>query len=119
MRAVTTRAALRTVQGRALLQLLVGVLLIAGMIIGPTVFGMVTESTRLDPSLAGVSRPANVAVTMDFEPQGFHMRTLQRYGVFGGKSSDRRVRLFQVPPDDLESLSHIYWVTSIKPAAGP
>jgi hypothetical protein len=119
MRAVITRAALRSVQGRALVQLLAGVLLIAAMIVGPTLFGIVTESTRLDPSLAGVNRPANVAVTMDFEPQGFHMRTLQRYGVFGGKSSDTRVRLFQVPPEDLESLSHIYWVTSIKPTAGP
>jgi hypothetical protein len=102
-----------------LLQLLAGVLLIAAMIVGPTVFGIVTQSTRLDPSLASVNRPANVAVTMDFEPQGFHMRMLQRYGVFGGKMSDRRVRLYQVPPDDLESLSHIYWVTSIKPTAGP
>jgi len=104
-----------SVTRRAATQLVIGVLLILVMIAGPTLFGMVTASGRLDESLAGAQQPVNVRVDLGFEPQAFHTRSLQRHGVFGGKISDRSVRLFQVSPDSLLALSHLYWIDSITP----
>ena len=99
----------------AALQLATGVLLIVVMIWGPGVYGMLTASGRLDESLAGVQRPVDVRVDLDFEPQAFHTRTLQSHGVFGGKISDRSVRLFQVSPGSLTALARLYWIVSITP----
>jgi hypothetical protein len=104
---------------RALLQLGIGVGLIAMMIVGPSLFGALTASGRVDGALSNVNRPANVVVAMDFEPRDFHLQTLQRFGVFGGKVSDTRVRIFQVSPEALTELSHLYWVSSIEPGAAP
>jgi hypothetical protein len=104
---------------RALLQLVAGALLILSLIAGPSLFGMLTISKRLDGSLAGATEPVNVVVTMEFEPRDFHLRTLQRFGVFGGKVSETKVRIFQVTPEGLEGLSQLYWVTSIERPSGP
>jgi hypothetical protein len=98
---------------RAAVQLAIGVVLIAVMIWGPGVFGMLSTSGRLDESLAGVERPVDVRVDLDFKPQAFHTNTLQQHGVFGGKPSDKSVRLFQVTPDSLTALSRLYWIVSI------
>jgi hypothetical protein len=93
----------------------VGLLLILMMIWGPGVYGMLTTPGRLHESLAGVQRPVDVRVDLDFKPQAFHTRTLQRHGVFGGKVSERSVRLFQVTPDSLTALARLYWIVSITP----
>ena len=102
-----------SVTRRAAVQLAIGVLLIAVMIWGPSVYGMLTTSGRLDESLSGIQRPVDVRVDLDFKPQAFHTRTLQQHGVFGGKPSDKSVRLFQVTPDSLTALSRLYWIVSI------
>ena len=104
-----------SVTRRAAAQLVAGVLLILEMIGGPNVYGMLTTSGRLDESLAGAQGPVNVRVDLGFEPQAFHTRTLQRHGVFGGKISDRSVRLFQVTPGSLTALARLYWIDSITP----
>jgi hypothetical protein len=104
-----------SVTRRATIQLVVGLLLILVMIWGPGVYGMLTTSGRLDESLAGVQRPVDVRVDLDFKPQAFHTNTLQQHGVFGGKVSDNSVRLFQVTPDSLTALARLYWIVSITP----
>lgn len=104
-----------SVSRRAAAQLVAGALLILVMIGGPGVYGMLTASGRLDESLAGSQRPVNVRVDLDFEPQAFHIRSLQRLGVFGGKISEHSVRLFQVSPGSLTALARLYWVDSITP----
>lgn len=102
---------------RSLAQLACGVLLLIAIIAGPDLYGRVTGGDRLDPRLAGTRGVAHVEVTMGFAPQGFHLRTLQRLGVFGGKVGERGVRLFNVRPAGLDRLRRLYWVESIRPIA--
>lgn len=100
---------------RTLVQLACGVLLLAVIITGPDLYGRLTRGDRLDPALANVSGVVHVEVATEFEPQGFHLRTLQQHGVFGGKASETSVRLFNVRPAALDRLSRLYWVESIHP----
>lgn len=100
---------------RILAQAIAGLLLLVAIIVGPEAYGWLTASQRVDPRLAGARGVVHVEVVMGFEPQGFHMRTLQRHGVFGGKITDRSVRLFNVSPAALRRLGRLYWIEAIRP----
>jgi hypothetical protein len=98
----------------ALVRLIVGVVLIAGIVTGPGLYGRATAAGRLAPSLQHVTGYANVRVLLDFQPQAFHESQLTSYGVFGGAHGNT-VFLLDVPANRLGDLASIYWVTKIEP----
>jgi len=101
---------------RPLLQMMSGVLLLLAIAWGPGLYGRLTAGERLDPNLAHTAGPVNVEVTMGFTPQGFHLQALQQQGVFAGRIGEHTVRLFNVSPASLRTLSGMYWISSIRPA---
>ena len=62
----------RRVIGPDARRFIAGVLLIAVITYGQQVYGMMTASQRLDPSLRGATGPSNVVVVLDFMPERFH-----------------------------------------------
>jgi hypothetical protein len=100
----------------ARLRLLAGVVLIALILFGQTLVGMVTANGRLDPALRDASGPVNVVVVMDFTPERFHTERLSTYGVFAGRDKAvNRVRLRMVSPENLRRLADLVWVARIEP----
>jgi hypothetical protein len=98
----------------ALVRLLIGVVLIVGIVTGPGLYGRLTASDRLAPSLQEVNGPANVRVLLAFLPQAFHESQLSPYGVFAGRHGNA-VFLFNVPANRLRDLASIYWVEKVEP----
>ncbi|MQA78701.1 MAG: hypothetical protein GEV10_09520 [Streptosporangiales bacterium] len=98
-----------------LASMLAGVFLIAALIEGPTLYGMVTAGSKLSPQLANVSGPTGIEVNLSFPAQTFHVRQLSEYGVFGGTPSDDKVILVNVSPANVRALSYVYWISSIEP----
>jgi hypothetical protein len=98
----------------ALVRLLVGLALIAGIVAGPGLYGCATAAGRLAPSLQHASGSANVRVVLAFPPQAFHESQLSSYGVFAGRHGDT-VFLLNVPANRLHDLASIYWVAKIEP----
>jgi hypothetical protein len=102
----------------ALVRLFVGVVLIAGIVAGPGLYGRATAAGRLAPSLQHVSGSANVRVLLAFPPQAFHESQLSSYGVFAGRHGNS-VFLLDVPANRLRDLASIYWVAKIEPLKPP
>jgi len=102
----------------ALVRLLVGRALIAGIVAGPGLYGCATAAGRLAPSLQHASGSANVRVVLAFPPQAFHESQLSSYGVFAGRHGDT-VLLLNVPANRLRDLASIYWVAKIEPLKSP
>ena len=103
-----------------MLRLVTGVVLIALILFGQDIYGILTASTRLDPTLASATGPSNVIVVLDFTPERFHNERLGSYGTFAGRDGGlSRIRLRNVTPDNLTRLSHLAWVSRIEaiPAA--
>jgi hypothetical protein len=98
----------------ALVRLLAGVVLVAGLVAGPGLYGCATAAGRLAPSLQHVGGSTNVRVVLAFPPQAFHESQLSSYGVFAGRHGDT-VFLLDVPANRLHDLASIYWVTKIEP----
>ena len=93
-----------------------GLLLIAVILFGQQVYGMVTASGRLDPSLQGVTGPSHVIVVLDFMPERFHNERVAEYGTFAGRDGAlNRLRLRFVSPDNLRALSKVAWISRIEP----
>jgi hypothetical protein len=93
-----------------------GVLLIAVIMYGQQVYGMMTASQRLDPSLRGATGPSNIVVVLDFMPERFHNERVSDYGVFAGRDGAlNRIRLRMVSPNDLRALSEVVWIARIEP----
>jgi hypothetical protein len=70
---------------------------------------------RLDGSLAAAldREPLlNVAVTLGFPPEDFHVRLFQDYGVVSGVRGTT-VLLNRARPDDVRRLARYYWVRRI------
>jgi len=70
---------------------------------------------RLDGSLrTGLDREAlvNVAVTLGFPPEDFHIRLFQGYGVVSGVRGTT-VLLNRVRPEDVRRIARYYWVRRI------
>lgn len=100
------------------LRLLCGIVLIALILWGQSLYGALTTGSRLDPSLRDAAGPVNVIVTLDFPPERFHSERLSSYGMFAGRAgSVSRIRLRNVSPDALARLSRIPWISRIDRAS--
>ena len=70
---------------------------------------------RLEPALAealGREPLVNVAVTLGFAPEDFHIRLFQGHGVVRGVSGTT-VLLNRVRPEDVTRIARYYWVRRI------
>jgi hypothetical protein len=113
-----TRLAVRRDTRPALLRLLAGVVLIAGIVAGPAMYGRATSAGRLATSLQHASGNVNVQVVLPFPPQAFHQSQLSSYGVFAGRHGNT-VFLLNVPANSLRDLASIYWIAKIEPLKPP
>jgi hypothetical protein len=97
-------------------RLVLGLLLLLLILFGQRLYGMVTATGRLDPALRGASRPVNVIVVLNFQPDRFHNERVSQYGVFAGRDGTlNRIRLRMVSPDNLRELAGIPWIARIEP----
>lgn len=79
----------------------------------------VTAPARIDPALRPALErraPVNVAVTLGFAPEDFHVRLFQGYGVVSGVRGTT-VLLNRVAPDDVRRIARYYWVRRVSPHA--
>ena len=70
---------------------------------------------RVDPRLAALlaREPfVNVAITLPFAPEDFHIRIFQAHGVVSGVR-ETTVLLNRVTPRDVSRIAHYYWVRRI------
>lgn len=95
-------------------RLAAGVAIIAAMVWGPGLYGIVTAGDRLAPELQAAEGPVNVRVSLSFRPGTFQRQELSDYGVFGGIRGNSVV-LFNVSPAGLHRLDDLYWVDGIEP----
>ncbi len=75
----------------------------------------VTAPRRIEPELAqALAREplVNVAVTLGFAPEEFHIRLFQTYGVVSGVQGST-VLLNRVPTEGVARLARYYWVRRI------
>jgi len=102
-----------------LLKLLAGVVVVAALVTGPSLYGAGTAGGKLPAALASARGPSDVVVTLTVKAEVFHIGVLSAHGVFGGtpsgSGSDRQEDHLPVFPADLRALSRIYWVRSIAP----
>lgn len=101
-----------------LIRLLIGIILIAGIVAGPGLYGQATSGGRLAADLHNAKGEVNVRVVMNFQPQEFHQSQLGAYGVFAGRSGNS-VQLLNVPAQKLQSLASIYWVSKVELLKAP
>jgi len=113
-----TLPAVRRDMRPALARLLAGVVLMAGIVAGPGLYGCATATGRLAPSLQHAGGNVNVQVVLAFQPQAFHQSQLSSYGVFAGRHGNA-VYLLNVPANRLRDLASIYWVAKIEPLKPP
>jgi hypothetical protein len=76
----------------------------------------ISAARRLDPQLAReVERGGlvNIAVTLGFAPEDFHIRIFQGHGIVSGVKGTT-VRLNRVAPGDVKKMSRYYWVQRIE-----
>ncbi len=93
-----------------------GFALIAVILFGQRVYGMVTAYHRLAPSLRGATGLSNIVVVLDFMPERFHNERISEYGVFAGRDGAlNRIRLRMVNPQQLHALADIAWIARIEP----
>jgi hypothetical protein len=78
-------------------------------------FVRLTAPGRIEPELARAlahETPVNIAVTLGFAPEEFHIRLFQSYGVVSGVRSTT-VLLDRVPGEDVRRIARYYWVRRI------
>ena len=76
----------------------------------------VSAGRRLDPELGRELERGdlvNIAVTLGFAPEDFHIRVFQTYGIVSGVKGTT-VRLNRVAPGDVKKMSRYYWVQRIE-----
>ena len=84
--------------------------------IGWEVYLAVSATRRLDPALArdlDGGGPLNVAVTLGFAPEDFHIRIFQGHGIVSGVRGTTVV-LNRVLPDEVRKMARYYWVQRIE-----
>ena len=84
--------------------------------LGWQAFLWVGATRRLDPALAHALDGGgvfNVAVTLGFAPEDFHIRIFQGHGIVSGVKGTT-VLLNRVPAGDVKSISRYYWVQRIE-----
>ncbi len=108
------------VLGRLLRHRTVIFLLVAGAAWAAwTAFLDVTAPGRIDPTLRaslGHGAPVNVAVTLNFPPEDFHIRLFQDYGVVSGVQGST-IQVNRIRPADVRRIARFYWVRRIAPQA--
>ncbi len=80
-------------------------------------FVRVTAPGRIDPALAqalGREPTVNVAVTLGFAPEDFHIRLFQTHGTVSGVRGTT-VLINRVRADDVRWIARHYWVRRIAP----
>lgn len=108
---MTARAIPRRLRHRTV-GFLVAVVLLWG---GWETFVRVTAPGRIDPVVAEALRSeplVNVAVTLGFAPEDFHIRLFQTYGVVSGVRGST-VLLSRVRAEDVQRIARYYWVRRI------
>lgn len=93
------------------------ILVVAALWSGWETFLSVTAPRRIDAALhtALAREPrVNVAVTLGFAPEDFHIRLFQEHGVVSGVKG-RTVLLNRVRPEDVRQIARYYWVKRISP----
>jgi hypothetical protein len=81
----------------------------------------ITARQRLDTTVAAALAGGglvNVAVTLGFAPEDFHLRIFQAHGVVSGVSGTT-VLLNRVKPNDVRQIARYYWVQRITPQRSP
>jgi len=96
-------------------------IVVAVLLLGWQVYLLVSASHRLDAAL----RPeldrgglVNVAITLGFAPEDFHIRVFQSHGIVSGVRGTT-VMLNRVPADDVRRIARYYWVQRISPPKEP
>ena len=77
----------------------------------------VSAPRRLEPALTEALRrepSVNVAVTLGFAPEDFHIRLFQSHGIVSGVRGTT-VLLNRVPREDVRRIARYYWVQKIAP----
>jgi len=96
----------------------VAFLLVAGALWGGWEASLrLTAPGRIDAELQKAlarERLVNVAVTLGFAPEDFHIRLFQGHGVVSGVRGTT-VLLNRVPREDVERIARYYWVRRIAP----
>ena len=91
-------------------------LIVAGVLwLGWEIYVAVGAPRRLDPGLAATLEReplVNIAVTLGFAPEDFHIRLFQAHGVVSGVRGTT-VLLNRVPSADVRRLARYYWIRSI------
>jgi hypothetical protein len=76
----------------------------------------ISARRRLDPALARELEGAglvNVAVTLGFAPEDFHIRIFQGHGIVSGVRGTT-IALNRVPVSDVRRIARYYWVQRIE-----
>jgi hypothetical protein len=95
------------------------VALVAGL--GWEAFSRLSAPARIDDALELALRrdaPVDIAVTLPFAPEDFHIRLFQGYGVVSGVRGTT-VLINRVQTDDVWRIARNYWVRRITPQGGP
>lgn len=82
---------------------------------GP-LYGALTAESRLSPALRQElrqNRPSySVVVEFPFQPEFFHINTLQQIGTVAGVEG-RRIRVFQLTAAQVREIAGFYWVKQV------
>ncbi len=93
-------------------------LLVVGAVAGGwEAFVGLTAPGRIDAALQPALRkeaPVDVAVSLGFPPEDFHIRLFQGYGVVSGVRGTT-VLMNRVRPEDIRRIARYYWVRRIGP----
>lgn len=88
--------------------------------LGWEAFIRLSASGRIDDALEDALResaPVNIAVTLPFAPEDFHIRLFQDYGVVSGVRGTT-VLINRVQAHDVWRIARHYWVRTIAPQGG-
>jgi hypothetical protein len=91
-------------------------IVVALLWIGWETYLMASATRRLDPALARELEGGglvNVAVTLGFAPEDFHIRIFQGHGIVSGVRGTT-VALNRVPAGDVRRIARYYWVQRIE-----
>ncbi len=90
-------------------------LVLAAAWIGWQAWTALAAPGRMDPGLRialAAGAPVNVAVTLRFPPEDFHVRLFQDYGVVSGVQGTT-ILVNRVRPEDVRRIAGYYWVRRI------
>ena len=96
-------------------------LVVAALALGWQAFVAVSAPRRVDAALAAQLEGGgyvNVAVTLGFPPEDFHIRVFQTHGIVSGVRGTS-VLLNRVTPEDVRQISRYYWIERITAQRSP